>query len=675
MSFEDMRNGSREELLVSHKSQTSRLCWKMMKFTSVVLSASLLGVANAECPNACSSHGICTNYDMCQCYRNWMANDCSERVCQFGLAHVDTPKGDLDASSGALTGPEVNVIANSEVYPYGTTEQFPQMVNSQGTVLDNTAHYYMECSNKGICDRQAGVCECFPGYEGSACQRASCPSNTEGVCSGHGTCQSIKEISNKDYNNIYELWDKSATLGCVCDAGYYGPDCSQRRCKYGVDPLYHDDNLATPRFANVSFGFYTDGSGDAITGNYSLVFYDVYGEDWRTEAIDADATCAGIIAKLEGLPNDVIPSNSILCLEQNPQLALASRAPLGYYYHKLTTLVFAGNPGQLRQMEIDIHLDGPRPTLVTDESTSTLGTFVYTNGFHGEFIDYVSDYCEGVEVTLDPVAQRITGLDTTETIRLKRCLGSADFDQLTNQDEVYNWDYGNSEYPHLVKFVEANVAYSRICNSTDTYFPPKGRVGWCYNKEPAGFYAPVVFNSGTGFFNFFNNLGHTYSITTPFRVFTTKGTLRRVNTDDGISYTGVFNNIVTYDASTGSANAMDCETRTTAPGACLKKGDRVMFFNPNSLHNPEYHNMYTVMKVGRSRNPSTYAPLTEIVLDMGINFGHINTMFVYKFTPSGGASYAAECSDRGVCDSSSGICKCFRGYTNDDCSVQNTLAK
>ena len=29
---------------------------------------------------------------MCICNRNWQSNDCSERVCMFGLAHVDTPK-------------------------------------------------------------------------------------------------------------------------------------------------------------------------------------------------------------------------------------------------------------------------------------------------------------------------------------------------------------------------------------------------------------------------------------------------------------------------------------------------------------------------------------------------------------------------------------------------------
>jgi len=53
-------------------------------------------------------------------------------ICPFGLAHVDSPKGDLDASGGALTGPSVTVVQNSDIYPYGTTEQFPAAEDSRG---------------------------------------------------------------------------------------------------------------------------------------------------------------------------------------------------------------------------------------------------------------------------------------------------------------------------------------------------------------------------------------------------------------------------------------------------------------------------------------------------------------------------------------------------------------
>ena len=110
-------------------------------------------------------------------------------VCQFGMSHVDSSKGDLDGSSGPLYSPEATVDTASEpgsrvakkivygdaIYHKGTYEKWANPVDSQGHILANTAHEYMECSNKGICDRSRGVCECFSGYEGSACQRASCP--------------------------------------------------------------------------------------------------------------------------------------------------------------------------------------------------------------------------------------------------------------------------------------------------------------------------------------------------------------------------------------------------------------------------------------------------------------------------------------------------------------------
>ena len=219
----------------------------------------LIGMASAECPNACSGHGTCGAKDSCACYQNYQGNDCSERTCYFGIAHVDTPKGDLNAD-GYVSGPLTTVITGSEVYPWGTTEQYPNADANEG-------HFYMECSNKGMCDRKTGTCDCFDGYEGTACVRASCPND----CSGHGTCESIKEIAEqKGFNTnahdvpttrmagnaasthhnfdlaieesyAYDLWDQDKTLGCKCDPVYYGADCSLKKCKYGVDPLFYDN--------------------------------------------------------------------------------------------------------------------------------------------------------------------------------------------------------------------------------------------------------------------------------------------------------------------------------------------------------------------------------------------------------------------------------------------------
>jgi len=236
-----------------------------------------------------------------------------------GLAHVDTPKGDLDGS-GTVIAPDTGVVIdNSFQYPYGTTEQFPQMEDSDLNELSNSAHYYMECSNKGICDRSTGTCECFDGYDGVACQRASCP-GYPASCSGHGVCKTAAQLAASDGGNVYKLWNKDATMGCECDAGYYGPDCSQRHCKVGVDPLYLDDT-STVKYSTYDMAMLTtastaafdDGTPGSTAGSFAIRFYDHTGEDWVTDPLTSGASCDDVIDALEALPNNVIPPGETLC--------------------------------------------------------------------------------------------------------------------------------------------------------------------------------------------------------------------------------------------------------------------------------------------------------------------------------------------------------------------------
>eukprot|EP00947_MAST-08B_sp_MAST-8B-sp1_P004923 g4923.t1 len=75
------------------------------------------------------------------------------------------------------------------------------------TVHSNTA----ECSNMGTCDRKTGLCACFDGFGGAACDRLTCPGN--GNCNGNGKCLSMREAAvevndrNLLYETTYTLWD------------------------------------------------------------------------------------------------------------------------------------------------------------------------------------------------------------------------------------------------------------------------------------------------------------------------------------------------------------------------------------------------------------------------------------------------------------------------------------
>jgi len=155
--------------------------------------------------------------DVCNCYDNWGiglahdSGDCSERVCPYELAWVDTPdKG-------------------------------------------GNFHKYAECAGRGICDRGTGECACFDGYEGKGCQRTTCPND----CSGHGTCEYIEDMAfgatwndytNRGFRNDAKTfplhtWDEHKTRGCVCDPQFGDVDCSKRMCPYGTDILDVRDNL------------------------------------------------------------------------------------------------------------------------------------------------------------------------------------------------------------------------------------------------------------------------------------------------------------------------------------------------------------------------------------------------------------------------------------------------
>lgn len=150
----------------------------MNGLASLMLAFCLAWRAAGTCQllNQCSGHGRCASDGVsCECDDGWGSSaditlyrspDCSARTCPAGKAWGDLPTG------------------------------------------STSAHALAECSNSGLCNRDTGVCECFPGFTGSACQRTKCP----GDCSGHGKCKNMNRLAQDSAAQI---------VGPNVDYGYW----------------------------------------------------------------------------------------------------------------------------------------------------------------------------------------------------------------------------------------------------------------------------------------------------------------------------------------------------------------------------------------------------------------------------------------------------------------------
>lgn len=196
----------------------------LLQMLLVLLAGFCVGLAHAACPSNCNGHGSCQASNMfvallslpngmvttpltlecgggrCACYPGYTSFDCAYRTCPTAAPWADFATGD-DA---------VRSIAR-------------------------------ECSNRGKCNRDTGLCECDVGFSGGACERLALCRNR---CSGHGRCLSMRSLAStrNDYNLLYSTtyatpWDADRIFGCVCDHGYSGVDCSLRMCAYGDDPV------------------------------------------------------------------------------------------------------------------------------------------------------------------------------------------------------------------------------------------------------------------------------------------------------------------------------------------------------------------------------------------------------------------------------------------------------
>ena len=196
-----------------------------------------------------------------------IAGECTNYQPVFEVASDTMQSNQLKVVSGTIhaSGYDTAITSKDTCTCFSKTEDGNQVYAFQGAdcsqmtcahgnswdaaPMGTNSHNVMaECSDRGICNRKTGDCQCFPGYDGKGCRRTTCPND----CSSHGVCRTVHEItklmsentdmaslSGFDYTNIkYDTaWDKDRIRGCDCDAGYRGADCSMKEAPSGPDPL------------------------------------------------------------------------------------------------------------------------------------------------------------------------------------------------------------------------------------------------------------------------------------------------------------------------------------------------------------------------------------------------------------------------------------------------------
>merc|ERR1719399_2122657 len=153
-------------------------------------------------------------------------------------------------------------------------------------------------------------------------------------------------------------------MGCKCDPVYYGADCSLKKCKYGVDPLFYDHEGVIRQTTVVHVG--SSGTAKAnLQGSFKIVFYDVFGEKYVTKNIAARGATAEqpnavtVSAQTSTNAPGVDQAGGIGGGSENSGAGLGTQANTGSEY----TITFKTNPGVLKSIEIDTRavLNAGRP--------------------------------------------------------------------------------------------------------------------------------------------------------------------------------------------------------------------------------------------------------------------------------------------------------------------------
>ena len=653
----------------------------LKQISLIVLVASVATTAYAKCPNECSGKGVCGENDLCKCYAGYTGLDCSGRLCLFGKAWGDAP------------------------------------------FADGYAHDYVECSGQGECDRKSGECKCNDGFTGDGCRYSACPND----CNGHGTCEFITELAAGtataaagrthiqysefvDQDRTLDGWDSKKARGCKCDPYYSGPDCSVRMCPKGNDPLtkttalsaqsrnYYADikdlgvaELEKPEIQSV---FVTpperhDNKYTAIGGHFTLTYTDMYGQSWTTRPIRVKTR----VQTQATISSGIIKSNT---------------GEFGMFKdHDNIEVQYAGNTRIVKVKQDGAGFQGlaVQPTL-SDQAETTF-TLTLVNQDCGEIgVKRALMELPNQVIPSITVDETITGVLNMFRITFSDSANSGDQHMLSCKADACDEDGCQPRKGALTALytdnstaaIDFNAADFSITTTLAQTFAGASGVAQVGDEVGFGGGDASVLAPNTGVMT--KSLVVASVDAANNKVFGTDRTIALADSTSG-RYVQIINRIhdrdkrvalqVTLTASDTvgaiASSVFTCGTSDECAGFKINDLVRLHSVMVAGQNQPAMDGIHVVTAIGGGGDTVTLASTsgTAIADESDGNIGtgsgtrsqivltRLNTFPCSVEETRKGTSESLECSGRGACDGNTGECKCFEGYTSDDCSIQTVL--